>query len=89
MDEAKWPIGFVPEPDLQGLEPLAYDTDKPNGGSNHFKPYRPSNRQMVRRDDSKDNSRGFLGSQPRFYTQSQTRQQGPNPGYRRNARLEY
>ncbi|KAF2290846.1 hypothetical protein GH714_015792 [Hevea brasiliensis] len=28
MDDEKRPIGFVPEPDLQGIEPLAYDMDK-------------------------------------------------------------
>ncbi|XP_071702253.1 RNA demethylase ALKBH9B-like [Rutidosis leptorrhynchoides] len=41
MDETKWPNGFVPEPDLQGLEPLSYDADKPNGGSNHLKRVEP------------------------------------------------
>lgn len=81
MDESKWPLGFVPEPDLQGLEPLSYDTDKPKTASNQS-----SNRQPSRRDD---NSRGLLGSQPRFYGQSQSRHQGPNPGYRRRDRLEH
>ncbi|KAL9393940.1 hypothetical protein Peur_013225 [Populus x canadensis] len=28
MDEAKRPIGFVPEPDLQGIQPLSYELDK-------------------------------------------------------------
>ncbi|MQL78932.1 hypothetical protein Taro_011378 [Colocasia esculenta] len=30
MDEAKWPFGFQPEPDLQGIQPLVYDTDASN-----------------------------------------------------------
>lgn len=29
MDDNKRPLGFVPEPDLQGIQPLAYDSDKP------------------------------------------------------------
>ncbi|XP_038719546.1 RNA demethylase ALKBH9B-like [Tripterygium wilfordii] len=28
MDESKRPIGFVPEPDLQGIRPLSYETDE-------------------------------------------------------------
>jgi len=28
MDEAKRPVGFVPEPDLQGIQPLSYELDK-------------------------------------------------------------
>lgn len=27
MDESKRPAGFVPEPDLQGIEPLPYEVD--------------------------------------------------------------
>ncbi|KAI3813604.1 hypothetical protein L1987_18332 [Smallanthus sonchifolius] len=85
MDESKWPVGFIPEPDLQGLEPLVYESDKPKGGSNLYKPSRPSNRQSTRRDDMNDSSRGY--SQPRFY--GQTRQQGPSYANRRRTRLEY
>lgn len=74
MDESKWPAGFIPEPDLQGIEPLVYESDKPKGGSNHYKPSRPSNRPSVRRDDKNDGPRG--NSQPRFY--GKTRPQGPS-----------
>ncbi|XP_059654533.1 RNA demethylase ALKBH9B-like [Cornus florida] len=28
MDKSKWPIGFVPEPDLQGLQPLSYEDSR-------------------------------------------------------------
>ncbi|KAJ9564482.1 hypothetical protein OSB04_000448 [Centaurea solstitialis] len=88
MDESKWPVGFIPEPDLQGLEPLVYEADKPKGGSYTSKP-RASNRQVPRRDDPTDPTRGLLGSQPRFYGQSLTRHQGPSPGNRRKSRSEY
>nr|GEX22481.1 2-oxoglutarate (2OG) and Fe(II)-dependent oxygenase superfamily protein [Tanacetum cinerariifolium] len=73
--------GFVAEPDLRRLEPVAYESDRPKSVSSISKPHiHPSNREPNRRDDA----RGLLGSQPRFYGQSQTRQQGPSPGYRRN-----
>ncbi|PWA68942.1 2-oxoglutarate (2OG) and Fe(II)-dependent oxygenase superfamily protein [Artemisia annua] len=78
--------GFVAEPDLRRLEPVAYESDRPKSVSSISKPHiHPSNREPYRRDET----RGLLGSQPRFYGQSQTRQQGPSPGYRRNGRLEY
>lgn len=79
--------GFVAEPDLRRLEPVAaYESDRPKSVSSISKPHiHPSNREPYRRDDA----RGLLGSPPRFYGQSQTRQQGPSPGYRRNGRLEY
>ncbi|KAD3640705.1 hypothetical protein R6Q59_003404 [Mikania micrantha] len=85
MDESKCPVGFIPEPDLQGIEPLVYGSDKPKGGSNRYKQSRPSNRQNTRRDDITDSSRGY--SQPRLHGQS--RQQGPGFAYRRKTRLEY
>ncbi|KAK4483262.1 hypothetical protein RD792_010447 [Penstemon davidsonii] len=28
MDESKWPVGYVPEPDLQGLEPISDEVGK-------------------------------------------------------------
>ena len=75
MDDAKRPIGYVPEPDLQGIQPLCYET---NGSkqSNTSKPKRPVNRQAVRREDNAHNARGLLGrgSQPRYMGQIQ---QGP------------
>ncbi|KAL4569025.1 hypothetical protein LXL04_024652 [Taraxacum kok-saghyz] len=100
MDESKWPSGFVPEPDLQGLEPLSYEPepDRPvpvpgpmGGGLNHSRP-QGSSRQDFRRDDG--SSRGFRGPQGRGYGQSQTRYQGPVPGNnnnnnRRKTRVEY
>ncbi|KAE8695132.1 2-oxoglutarate and Fe(II)-dependent oxygenase superfamily protein isoform 2 [Hibiscus syriacus] len=31
MDELKRPVGYTPEPDLQGIEPLTYDAQRPKG----------------------------------------------------------
>lgn len=30
MDESKRPVGFTPEPDLQGIKPLPYEQTKPS-----------------------------------------------------------
>lgn len=82
MDESKWPGGFVPEPDLQGLEPLSYEPGRPaptptGGGLNHTRSH-PSNRQDFRRDDhhtrNNNSSRGLRAPQGRVY--GQTRYQG-------------
>lgn len=103
MDESKWPAKFVPEPDLQGLEPLPNESVKPKPfhppyrqpvrrdetRDNFDKPVHPPYRQPVRRDETRDNSRSLLGSHSRFYSQSQTRHQGPSYGYPRRTRLEY
>lgn len=86
MDESKWPTGFVPEPDLQGLEPLVYESDKPKSGSNSKPSHLPNRQEAVKRNDIKDNSRGF--SQPRFYGQSHSRYQGSAPSNRRKPRLD-
>lgn len=87
MDESKWPSGFVPEPDLQGLEPLSYEPDRPKSGLNHSRPH-PSNRQDFRRDGTGDRDRDRIrGQQARVY--GQTRYQGPVAGNRRKTRVEY
>lgn len=72
MDEAKRPIGFVPEPDLQGIEPLVYDVDKTRRlKSPKYGPYR--RRQPIGKD-GKIGARGFRenGSQsePHYSTRS-------------------
>ncbi|KAJ7966331.1 oxidoreductase, 2OG-Fe(II) oxygenase family protein [Quillaja saponaria] len=48
MDESKRPIGFVPEPDLQGIQPLAYEVDKAkrsNGPKSGHQAWRDSDRR--------------------------------------------
>ncbi|KAI8019203.1 RNA demethylase ALKBH9B [Camellia lanceoleosa] len=61
MDESKWPIGFLPEPDLQGLQPLSYETNR----SKRHTPLKPKlsmSRQVVRREDNnRDKARGSAG----------------------------
>ncbi|KAJ6367237.1 hypothetical protein OIU77_003577 [Salix suchowensis] len=39
MDKAKLPIGFVPEPGLQGIQPLPYELDKTRLNSPKSEPY--------------------------------------------------
>ncbi|XP_057499795.1 RNA demethylase ALKBH9B-like isoform X1 [Actinidia eriantha] len=52
MDESKRPIGFLPEPDLQGLQPLSYETE-PSKRSTPSKS-KPANRQSFRNEDNRD-----------------------------------
>ncbi|KAF8392665.1 hypothetical protein HHK36_023014 [Tetracentron sinense] len=85
MDEAKRPAGFVPEPDLQGLQPLPYDMDK----SNRFNPsksQRQINRQMVIKEGISVKERWFADrgtrSEPRYSTHQQ-------PANRRRDRLNF
>jgi hypothetical protein len=60
MDESKRPVEFIPEPDLQGLQPLSYETER----SRRATPSRPNlhmNRQSFTREDNRDRTRGLLG----------------------------
>lgn len=70
MDESKWPKGFVPEPDLQGLQPLPYEVDR-SKHSNISKSNYPVNRQAARREDNRDKVKGLglLGPAPRLLVQ--------------------
>lgn len=45
MDQTKRPVDYVPEPDLQGIKPLAYDVEKTNGPKSERHRRRHSNRR--------------------------------------------
>lgn len=63
MDESKRPVGFVPEPDLQDIEPLQYyEVDKPEQSSRQTPQRTPGNRRPLGR------------SHPRSITQSDRRE---------------
>lgn len=83
MDENKLPLGFVPEPDLQGLQPLPYDVDDSNSTSTPWKHSPQIIRQHIKREVP---DRGFLDrvsrSEPRF--SGRTRSQ---PGSQRKMRM--
>ena len=82
MDESKWPIGFVPEPDLQGLEPLTYELER-SRRSNQSK--RPMNRQSARREDNNiDRTRGFA---ERGFDPHSSGRSRPGPPNRRQVRV--
>lgn len=49
MDEAKRPDGYSPEPDLQGLQPLSYDSDKPKKQDLSKPQWQRDRQQMDRR----------------------------------------
>lgn len=63
MDESKWPVGYTPERDLQGLQPLSYEVDR----SKHSKIKRPAIVQAARSENNRDRlkERGLLGQGPR------------------------
>ncbi|OMO57057.1 Oxoglutarate/iron-dependent dioxygenase [Corchorus capsularis] len=60
MDESKRPTGYAPEPDLQGIEPLSYDAEKPKR-LNSPKSDHHVKRQPFRREGKKE-ARGFTDS---------------------------
>ncbi|PSS21354.1 RNA demethylase [Actinidia chinensis var. chinensis] len=60
MDESKRPIGFLPEPDLQGLQPLSYETER-SKRSAPSKSKLSANRQSFRNEDNRDRIRGSAG----------------------------
>lgn len=53
MDESKRPIGYVPEQDLQGLQPLSYEADRYEN-SNTFKPRHSTRKQLGTREANKE-----------------------------------
>ncbi|KAK9991124.1 hypothetical protein SO802_026109 [Lithocarpus litseifolius] len=63
MDESKRPTGFVPEPDLQGIQPLSYEEDKAQK-LNATKPEYHMKKQSVRRAVNME----ARGSAERSYT---------------------
>ncbi|KAK3017926.1 hypothetical protein RJ639_004015 [Escallonia herrerae] len=85
MDESKWPIGFAPELDLQGLERLPYEGER-SKRLTLSKSNWPVNRQGVRREDSTDKGRGLLETppEPRFVGRAR-----PGPPNRQRVRLDF
>lgn len=66
MDESKRPVGFVPEDDLQNLQPLYYENDVPkNSNSLKYKSASAGNMQTIRRENNNRDrlsGKGILGS---------------------------
>ncbi|XWS33853.1 hypothetical protein CRYUN_Cryun22dG0118600 [Craigia yunnanensis] len=76
MDELKRPIGYAPEPDLQEIEPLSYDAEKPKR-LNSPKSDHHVKRQPFRRDGKKE-ARGLTESNERLEPRSSTQtRRGP------------
>ncbi|KAI3989056.1 hypothetical protein MKX01_033092 [Papaver californicum] len=68
MDEGKRPLGFVPEPDLQGILPLPYESDKSNVLTLQVKSTLSAKQQPVTREGGNSNLSekrdGILGRAP-------------------------
>lgn len=75
MDESKRPFGYVPEPDLRGIQPLVYEVDKEKKSSGP-RPNRHMNRNRDRRG-GRINAMGSATRSDRFldreFTQSSQR----------------
>ncbi|KAF5201400.1 Rna demethylase alkbh9b [Thalictrum thalictroides] len=69
MDKSKHPIGYVPELDLQGIQPLPYDVDHSEGTDTPKLPT-PLYRHRVSREVGSEMGRGFSSrgsmSEPRY-----------------------
>nr|GMD51476.1 RNA demethylase ALKBH5-like [Ipomoea batatas] len=74
MDESKRPVGFVPEPDLQGLEPLSYEADRSRKSKDVYS-RRSMRKQAVRREENMDKLKGSAerSSEPRYSGRSRQR----------------
>ncbi|KAL3525282.1 hypothetical protein ACH5RR_013654 [Cinchona calisaya] len=83
MDELKWPNGYVPEPDLQGLQPLSYGVDRPKK-LNSSKPRGSGKKQVVRREENSCEARGSTQRGSDMRHSNRTRQGHLN---RRNVKL--
>lgn len=90
MDESKRPAGYIPEPDLQGIQPLAYEAEqeekKSTVGENGEN--RPHNHYM-RRDNRRGGRIDGMGSAPRSDRFSEPRewtQNSPRSAPTRNNR---
>lgn len=53
MDESKRPVGYVPEPDLQGLEPLSYEVERSKKSKDAYS-RRSMRKQTARREENTD-----------------------------------
>ncbi|XP_028104364.1 RNA demethylase ALKBH9B-like [Camellia sinensis] len=88
MDESKRPIGFVPEPDLQGLQPISYETDRSKRPT-LSKSKRTVNRQPARREDSRDKARRSAGRGNNYLNPPISLQIQCGPSNRRTVRVNW
>ena len=74
MDESKRPIGYVAEPDLQGIQPLVYEVEKEKR-TNGPRPNRYMRRQKERTGVRMD-AMGYANGKERYL---EPREFTPNP----------
>ncbi|XP_061363954.1 RNA demethylase ALKBH9B-like [Gastrolobium bilobum] len=80
MDPSKRPFGYVPEPDLQGIQPLVYEVDKEMKSSGP-RPNRHMKRHKDRRDGRTD-AMGYATRSDRFLEPRQLAQSSQRPANR-------
>ncbi|CAL1394618.1 unnamed protein product [Linum trigynum] len=83
MDVKKWPVGYAPEPDLQGIEPLSFEVDK----TNYNRSNSPKSEQLWRRrpidTEGKIDARRAAFSEPRYSNRGRR-----GPGSRRRVKVD-
>lgn len=72
MDESKRPIGYAPEQDLLGFQPLSYEADRYEKSSTS-KPWHSTRKQLGRREENKEIVKIYIerNSKPRYMDRNQ------------------
>ncbi|XVE87420.1 hypothetical protein DITRI_Ditri18aG0116000 [Diplodiscus trichospermus] len=87
MDELKRPMGYSPEPDLQGIEPLYYDEQQPKGLNSSKRLNSPKSDGHVKRQpfsrDGRQEARGQTETNDQLESQSSSRMRGGPANKRR------
>ncbi|KAK7383420.1 hypothetical protein VNO78_29099 [Psophocarpus tetragonolobus] len=66
MDPSKRPFGYVPEPDLQGIQPLAYEVEQEKKSSGHRSNHHTKRHNKDRRGGGRNDAMGSANRSDRF-----------------------
>ncbi|XP_027330749.1 RNA demethylase ALKBH9B-like isoform X2 [Abrus precatorius] len=81
MDVSKRPNGYVPEPDLQGIQPLVYEFEQEKKSSGH-RPNRHLKRHNKDRRGGRNDAMGSATRSDRFVEPRESNQSSPRPANR-------
>ncbi|KAL9330806.1 hypothetical protein ACSQ67_000416 [Phaseolus vulgaris] len=82
MDESRRPFGYVPEPDLQGIQPLAYEEVEQEKKSGGHRGGRHMRRHRDRRGGGRNDAMGFASRNDRFSEHRDSNHSTPRYGNR-------
>lgn len=86
MDESKRPFGYVPEPDLQGIQPLTYEVEQEKKSGGHRSSGRHVRRQRGR-GGGRNDAMGFASRNDRFSEHRDSNHNTPRSGNRWSRKL--